>query len=160
MSEDWKCPDCLRVNDISKKECFCGKWRPKVVTLKRGDWKCSNCTYLNFASKNKCGKCYYIKQDLSQSSSSSSASQPRPGDWLCSSCKETNFGSRTKCYKCNVQKNGEGMCAVCMENMADSCIKNCGHQVMCTHCAEKIHECPACRQPYISSDIIKIFKLV
>ena len=161
-NNDWKCPDCSNMVFGSKKACRCGKWRPRSTTpnnqsmiMKKGDWKCEKCQYLNFASKQKCGKCNSEPPQLNQIKKES-----RPGDWLCSECNEMNFGSRTNCFKCQKAKNGEGLCAICTENRADTCLKTCGHIVMCFECSSQISECPVCRKEYIQSDIIKTFVAV
>jgi len=185
-NSDWDCPDCGNRVFGSKKECGkCGKWRPKSnsavsnsnsnsnpssqIQRKPGDWDCPGCSEINFASRDKCRKCGSSKVSASSSNSSNSSnsaapisasSKGRPGDWVCAPCNEINFGSRKVCHKCGADRNGEGLCAVCLDKTADICLRKCGHIVMCQSCANMCHECPVCRVAYLPTDCIKSFKLV
>jgi hypothetical protein len=38
-------------------------------------------------------------------------------------------------------------CKVCMERPVQTCLKPCGHSLMCLQCAETVKQCPICRRP-------------
>jgi len=41
----------------------------------------------------------------------------------------------------------ERLCALCGKCDADAVINSCGHLVTCSHCAERLAFCPACKRP-------------
>lgn len=162
---DWICPNCRFNNFAMRPNCFKCNWS-KQNTI---DWICSNCHYSNFAKNTNCKKCSTVKsistivKESEHISSQESIPTSNHGDWKCS-CDEINFGSRIVCRKCGHERppnENEGLCAVCLQNRADICLKKCGHIAVCQTCANNMNACPICRVPYSQNeDVIKIFKVV
>jgi len=50
----------------------------------------------------------------------------------------------------------EKICKVCMDEVIDCVLLECGHMVTCMICSKKITECPICRQHV--ARIVKVFK--
>ena len=162
---DWVCSSCGKNNFASRTTCFgCKKPKPRM-----GDWTCASCGYVNFVKNTICKKCDHERPQTSTDTqvatitTTAPAAAPKPGDWKCS-CGETNFGTRIVCRKCGAERppnESEGLCAVCLQNRADICLKKCGHVVMCRACSKNVNACPICRMPYSQDeDIIKTYKVV
>ncbi|EDO44591.1 predicted protein, partial [Nematostella vectensis] len=47
-------------------------------------------------------------------------------------------------------------CKVCMDNLIDCVLLECGHMVACINCSKQLAECPICRQNI--SRIVRVFK--
>jgi len=158
---DWNC-SCGELNFSSRltcRKCNNEKTRSIQPQPRTGDWNCA-CGELNFASRLNCRKCNLGKPIAGVGTVQSP--QVKPGDWKCS-CAEINFGTRIICRKCGSSRpstESSGKCAVCFENDANVCLKNCGHIAICFSCAEVMNLCPICRKPYTSNDIIKTFIVV
>lgn len=158
-ASNWDCSECGRKNN-QRKECACGKWRPKESM--KGDWPCAFCANLNFARRSKCNKCGRDKVSTRAGADGRSAPPPppqqRPGDWFCVDCAELNFDSRRACHKCGRKRAGDGRCAVCIEESANVTFKPCGHLVVCVGCSTNLRACPVCRADIDES--IKTFSVV
>lgn len=58
-----------------------------------------------------------------------------------------------------VQKEGEsdqGLCAICLENEANTVLLECSHQCACHQCATQLQNCPICRARIVR--VVKVFK--
>jgi hypothetical protein len=161
---DWSCPQCSYINFAWRHDCHqCSEKRltsgltgPAIVkppvSTKPGDWTCS-CGELNFASRVACRKCNQKK---------SLTPTYKPGDWFCQECHSMNFRSRDKCFNCQKSRvkapsQSGGECVVCMDHLANTCLRTCGHVAMCLECACELQKCPMCRADYQADDVIKAY---
>lgn len=67
--------------------------------------------------------------------------------------------------KVEVESNEDGvkkkqvdddLCKICMENVIDCVLLDCGHMVSCIKCGKRLAECPMCRQNIVR--VIRVFK--
>ncbi|CAH6421639.1 RING finger type zinc finger protein [uncultured virus] len=162
---DWNCPQCNYLIFASKNKCSkCNISKPSNLSDKKpGDWSCS-CGEINFASRKQCRKCNQEKQVEEKTVSF------KPGDWFCDTCNELNFKSRINCRKCgkirkdhNILENNEysdrDNCIVCLDKVANICIKKCGHLGLCEACSYQLNKCPICRITFELPDLLKIYKV-
>ncbi|XP_032242336.2 E3 ubiquitin-protein ligase RNF34 [Nematostella vectensis] len=56
----------------------------------------------------------------------------------------------------NVSESLDESCKVCMDNLIDCVLLECGHMVACINCSKQLAECPICRQNI--SRIVRVFK--
>lgn len=107
------------------------------------DWNCK-CGKSNWARRHKCFECGIPKPQSQMN-----------GDWVCNNCNELQFARRTSCYKCKSLKPSPTVpipegdeCIICLENKRDCLMVHgdTGHNVTCIGCAQKVTNCPICRQ--------------
>lgn len=48
-------------------------------------------------------------------------------------------------HRIETLREEERVCKVCFENTRDTVLNACGHFILCSRCAERVEECPACR---------------
>jgi hypothetical protein len=48
-------------------------------------------------------------------------------------------------------EEGEKVCRVCWEELADAALNDCGHVVACLNCARRVENCPVCRRKVASA---------
>jgi hypothetical protein len=161
---DWNCPNCNYLCYASKYKCpKC--LTNKIVNKKPGDWTCS-CGEINFASRTKCRKC---NKDAVKEIKEKKEIVFKPGDWFCQSCNDLNFKIRINCRKCgtirqdyntNIQEEytEKDNCVVCMDKIANMCIKKCGHLGLCEACSYQLKKCPLCRIDFSLDDLLKVYK--
>jgi len=155
---DWTCPDCGDHCFASRKECRCGKWKPRTAApamqTKPGDWQCDICNGQNFARRRTCFKCGVVNP----AAPATPAAEQRQGDWTCSGCAEHNFASRRACRKCGEPKQrvpGKD-CAVCMDDAAEWA-GPCLHVCMCFACSRKLERCPICMKVMAKGSVKRVF---
>ncbi|RUS69434.1 hypothetical protein EGW08_022805 [Elysia chlorotica] len=54
------------------------------------------------------------------------------------------------------RNQNDSLCNICMDNLADCILLECGHMVTCTQCGKRLANCPICRQ-YISR-VVRVFR--
>ncbi|ESO05297.1 hypothetical protein HELRODRAFT_77704 [Helobdella robusta] len=52
--------------------------------------------------------------------------------------------------------SSDDLCKVCMENVIDCVLLECGHMAVCKYCGKQMAECPICRK-YVSR-VVHIFR--
>jgi len=48
-------------------------------------------------------------------------------------------------HRVETLREEDRVCKVCFENARDTVLNACGHFILCSRCAERVTECPACR---------------
>lgn len=56
----------------------------------------------------------------------------------------------------NNDSTNTDVCKICMEQVIDCVLLECGHMVACTSCSKRLHQCPVCRS--LVSRVVHIFK--
>lgn len=86
-----------------------------------------------------------------EASATAKAGPPSSPEKLAAEASSTESSSPRR-----VRNQQDSLCNICMDNLADCILLECGHMVTCTQCGKRLANCPICRQ-YISR-VVRVFR--
>ncbi|GFR67212.1 E3 ubiquitin-protein ligase RNF34 [Elysia marginata] len=92
----------------------------------------------------------------SQMKSMAAAAQPSPPGSKTTEASSREGGPESSSPNRRARNQQDSLCNICMDNLADCILLECGHMVTCTQCGKRLANCPICRQ-YISR-VVRVFR--